>query len=60
MELHQIVTLADELKGPQIFGIVFGIILLVIAIVFLSGFRIVRQTEKYVVERRGQTREVFQ
>ena len=53
MELHQIVTLADELKGPQIFGIVFGIILLVIAIVFLSGFRIVRQTEKYVVERLG-------
>ena len=24
MELHQIVTLADELQGPQIFGIVFG------------------------------------
>ena len=59
MKLHQIVTLAEELQGPQIFGIVFGIILLVIAIVCLSGFRIVRQTEKYVIERLGAYKKTW-
>src|SRR5574344_419053 len=34
-------------------GIVFGILGLLLLIIFMSGVRIVRQTSKYIVERLG-------
>lgn len=42
-----------------VIGIVFGVILLIVAIVMLSRIRIVRQTEQYVIERLGEFRAVW-
>ena len=47
--MFPIVTL--DMTGGQITGIILGLLVLVIAVVFLCGFRIVRQTENYVIER---------
>ena len=44
---------------PAIIGLVFGIIAFILLIICLSGIRIVRQTEQFVVERLGRFRAVW-
>ena len=44
---------SDGLAGWQIALIVISIVLIIILLVFISGIRVVKQTEKYVIERLG-------
>ncbi len=44
---------------PGIIGIIFGIIAFIVIVVVLSGIRIVRQTEQFVIERLGVFRSVW-
>ena len=43
-----------NLNGLQIFGIIIGIILVVLLLVVISGIKIVPQTQAYIVERLGK------
>ncbi|HLT00113.1 MAG TPA: SPFH domain-containing protein [Acholeplasma sp.] len=41
------------MSGIDVFLVVFIVVLVIIALIFISGFRIVNQTKKYIIERFG-------